>query len=308
MNLHQLRVLSTLIDRGSYTSAAEHLHLTQPAVSQQIKALETSCGVRLVERANNRVVPTHAGEVLQKYADSMLHLEEEALHALADLRVGNRGRFVVGANTTGGMYIVPPLIAAYRELNQDTEIILRIDYTEAIVSQIAARSLDVGFVGGHISDRRFNVEPVTLDRLVVIAAPSHPITQLPHITVSDIARETFILARYGSSTRRLIEGKFKDHGVVLRIGMELGGTEDIKKGVESGLGIAMVSQWSVLREVGAGYLRQLDVEGWDIPRNYEMVTHKGRYFSPAVESFLAFAREEAPKLKFADVLKRPVRA
>lgn len=308
MNLHQLRVLSTLINRGSYTAAAEKLHLTQPAVSQQIKALEASCGVRLVERANNRVVPTHAGEVLQRYAISMLHLEEEALHALEELREGGRGRFLVGANTTGGMYIVPPIIAAYREANPETEIILKIDYTEAICNQVAARSLDVGFVGGHIADRRFNVEQVTLDKLVLIAAPSHPLADRPSITISDLAQEPFILARYGSSTRRLIESRFKDHGVTLRVGMEQAGTEDIKKAVEAGLGVAMVSQWSVLREVSAGYLRQIEIEGLDLPRYYEMITHKGRYYSPAAESFMAFARQAAPKLRFADVLKRPIRA
>ncbi len=305
MNLHQLRVLSALISRGSYTAAAEHLHLTQPAVSQQIKALEASCGVRLVERANNRIVPTHAGEVLHRYAISMLHLEEEAMHALEELRAGGRGRFIVGANTTGGMYIIPPLIAAYRESNPDTEIVLKIDYTEAICQQIAARSLDVGFVGGHITDRRFNIEPVTPDRLVLIVAPSHPLAQLPRVSVGDLAHEPFIVARYGSSTRRLIETRLKDHGVSLRVGMEQGGTEDIKKAVESGLGVAMVSQWSVLREVSAGYLKQLEIEGLDLSRHYEMITHKSRYYSPAAESFMAFAREEAPKLKFADVLKRP---
>lgn len=308
MNLHQLRVLNALITRGSYTAAAEHLHLTQPAVSQQIKALESACGVRLVERANTHYIATHAGEVLHRYAVSMLHLEEEALHALEELRAGGRGRFVVGANTTGGMYIVPPLIAQYRERNPETEIVLKIDYTEAICTQIAARSLDVAFVGGHVTDRRFDVEPLTPDRLVLIAAPSHPLAQLPRVTASDLADQPFIVARYGSSTRRLIEGKLKDHGVVLRIGMEQGGTEDIKKAVESGLGIAMVSQWSVLREVGAGYLRQLEVEGLELLRHYEMITHKNRYYSPAAQAFIAFAREQAPKLTFQDVLARPVRA
>lgn len=308
MNLHQMRVLSALIDRGSYTAAAEHLHLTQPAVSQQIKALETSCGLRLVERASNRVVPTHAGEVLHRYAVSMLHLEEEALHALEELRAGGRGRFVVGANTTGGMYIVPPLIAAYREEHPDTEIVLRIDYTEAICNQVAARSLDMGFVGGHITDRRFNVEPVTPDRLVLIVAPSHPLAAMPRLTISDVAGEPFILARYGSSTRRLIESTFKERGVTLTVGMEQGGTEDIKKAVESGLGVAVVSQWSVLREVSAGYLRQIEIEGLEMPRYYEMISHKSRYYSPAAQGFMAYARREAPKLRFADVLQRPVRA
>ncbi len=308
MNLHQLRVLSTLISRGSYTAAAEKLHLTQPAVSQQIKALEASCGVRLVERANNRVVPTHAGEVLHRYATSMLHLEEEAHHALEELRAGGRGRFLVGANTTGGMYIIPPLIATYREAHPETEIILKIDYTEAICTQVATRSLDVGFVGGHIVDRRFNVEQITPDKLVLIAAPSHPIVDRTSVTISDLAQEPFILARYGSSTRRLIESRFKDHGVTLRVGMEQGGTEDIKKAVEAGLGVAMVSQWSVLREVSAGYLRQIEIEGLDLPRHYEMITHKSRYYSPAAESFMEFARQEGPRLRFADVLRRPVRA
>ncbi len=307
MNLHQLHVLSALISRGSYTAAAEHLHLTQPAVSQQIKALEASTGVRLVERANNRVVPTHAGEVLHKYATSMIHLEQEALHALGELKAGAGGRFVVGANTTGGMYIVPPLINAYREQNPDTEVVLRIEGTEALCQAIASRSLDVGFVGGHISDRRFNVEPLVPDRLVLIASPSHPLASEPLVTVEMLASEKFVVARYGSTTRRLIETRLKEHGVTMHIGMELAGTEDIKKAVESGLGVAMVSQWSVLREVSAGYLRQIDLAGVDFTRSYEMITHRNRYYSPAAESFMAYAREKAPRLSFASVLGRKVR-
>ncbi|MDQ3856118.1 MAG: LysR substrate-binding domain-containing protein, partial [Chloroflexota bacterium] len=218
MNLHQLHVLVALIDRGSYTAAAEHLHLTQPAVSQQVKALETSCGVRLVERANNRVLPTHAGEVLYKYALSMLHIEQEALHALEDLKAGGRGRFVVGANTTGGMYIVPPLLAAYREANPDTEIVLRIEGTEAILAAIASRSLEMGFVGGPVLDRRFRVEPLVPDRLVLIAAPSHRLARQNYVALEQLAEERFIVARYGSTTRRLIESKFKEQGITLRIG------------------------------------------------------------------------------------------
>lgn len=308
MNLHQLRVLSVLITRGSYTAAAEHLHLTQPAVSQQIKALETACGVRLVERANNRVVPTHAGEVLHKYAISMLHLEEEAEHALAELRAGGRGRFVVGANTTGGMYIAPPLLSSYRENNPDTEVVLKIAGTEDILTAIASRSLDVGFVGGHISDKRFNVEPVVPDKLVLIASPFHKLARQSYITLDKLAEEPFITARYGSTTRRLIESRFKDHGINFRIGMELAATEDIKKAVEAGLGIAVVSLWSVLREVNAGYLRQIEIEGLDLTRDFEMITRKDRYYSPAMEGFMEFIREHGPKLTFASVLQRPVRA
>jgi len=304
MNLHQLHVFVALVERGSYTAAAEHLHLTQPAISQQIKALENSSGIRLVERSNNRIVPTHAGEVLHKYALSMLHIEQEALHAIDDLKAGGRGRFVVGANTTGGMYVAPPLIAAYRELNPDTEVVLRIEGTEAICAAIAARSLEIGIVGGPVSDRRFHVEPLVPDRLVLIAPPGHPLALQDVVRVEDLAQQHFITARYGSTTRRLIESKFKEQGVTLRIGLELSATEDIKKAVESGLGLAVVSQWSVLREVAAGYLRQLDIEDLDLTRYYEMITHRSRYYSPAAESFMEFTRKRAPGLTFANVLKR----
>ncbi len=307
MNLHQLRVLAALISRGSYTAAAEHLHLTQPAVSQQIKALEASCGVRLVERANNRIVPTYAGEVLHKYAVSMLHLEEEAMHALAELRAGGRGRFVVGANTTGGMYVIPPLLAAYREANPDTEVVLRIAGTEDICAQIAARSLDVGFVGGHVSDRRFNVEPIVPDKLVLIVSPGHRLAQASYVTLEELSSEPFILARYGSTTRRLIESRFRDHGISIRVGMELAATEDIKKAVEAGLGVAVVSQWSVVRELSTGYLKQIEIAGLDLTRHFEMISRKNRYYSPATESFMQYVREYGPSLTFASVLQRPAR-
>lgn len=307
MNLHQLRVFAALASRGSYTAAAEHLHLSQPAISQQVKALETACGVRLVERRSSRVVPTHAGEVLLKYASSILHLEAEAEHALEEIRSGQRGRFIVGANTTGGMYIVPPVIAAYREQHPETEVILRIDGTEVLIGAVASGSIDLAFVGGPIVDRRLNVEQIVPDKLVLIAAPTHPLAAAQTVQITSLVDVPFVIARYGSTTRRLIETKFRQHGVALRIAMEMAGTEDIKKAVESGLGVAVVSQWSVLREVAAGYLRQVDIAGADMTRHYEMLTHKHRYFSPAAEGFLAFARQHGPKLTFPHLVQRGAR-
>lgn len=307
MNLHQLRVFAALVSRGSYTAAAEHLHLSQPAISQQVKALETSCGVRLVERRSNRVEPTHAGEVLLKYASSILHLESQAEHALEEIRSGQRGRFVLGANTTGGMYIVPPIIAAYREQHPETEVILRIDGTELLVGAVASGSVDIAVVGGPITDRRLNVEPVVPDKLVLIAAPTHPLAGSSSVQISSLADVPFVVARYGSTTRRLIETKLRQHGVTLRIAMEMAGTEDIKKAVEAGLGVAVVSQWSVLREVSAGYLRQVEILGADMTRHYEMLTHKHRYFAPAAEGFLAFMRQYGPKLTFPHLVQRGAR-
>ncbi|ACZ42537.1 transcriptional regulator, LysR family [Thermobaculum terrenum ATCC BAA-798] len=303
MNLNQLRVLVALINRGSYTAAAEQLHLSQPAVSQQIKALETACGVPVVERVDGKIVPTYAGEVLYRYAQSMLHIEEEAQHALAGIKAGVKGRFVVGANTTGGMYITPPLIAAYRKNHPETEIIFRIEGTESLLAALANRLLDLAIVGGPVTDKKLKAEPILPDRVVLITSPHHPLSSRQQIRAQDLANERFIIARYGSTTRRLIESRLRHKGVNLHIAMEMAGTEDIKKAVEAGLGVAMVSQWSVLREVAAGHLRQIEIVDLDIRRDYVMVTNPARYYTPAAEDFMDFVRQYAPQLKPSNILK-----
>lgn len=289
MNLHQLRVFYTVAQRQSITAAAGDLLLTQPAVSLQIKALEKDLGLPLFQRGGSKLTITQAGEVLYRCAVSILHAKDEAERAIAELRDGTRGKLILGGGTTGGAYILPRIVHAYKEICPDTEITLHIGSTDQISEKLLQNVVDMAVLGGPMEDRRFTVEPICADELVLIASPSSPIASLAKVTLKDLGSVPFILPEHGSRTRQLVERKLREAGVSLRIAMQLPGTGGVKKGVEANLGVAIVSRFAVERECALGILRLIPVVDWRLTRPVELVFRKQKYFSPVGEKFRRFA-------------------
>ena len=235
MNLHHLRIFYTVAQRRSVTAAAADLLLSQPAVSLQLKALEKELGLPLFQRGGSKLRLTQAGEVLYRAAVSMLHAKEEAERAITELRDGTRGRLIFGAGTTGGMYLLPRIVQAYKGLWPETEILFHVGTTDQILDKLLQNVLDMGLMGGPIEDRRFLVEAICADELVLIAAPSHPIAALVKVTLKDLGGMPFIVPEAGSRTRQLVEKGLRESGVPLVIAMQLPGTEGVKRAVEGGL-------------------------------------------------------------------------
>ena len=290
MNLHHLRIFYTVAQRRSVTAAAVDLLLSQPAVSLQLKALEKELGVPLFQRGGAKLRLTQAGEVLHRAAVSMLHSKEEAERAIAELRDGTRGRLVLGAGTTGGMYVLPRIVQAYKRLWPETEILLHIGTTDQILEKLSQNMIDMAIVGGPVEERRYLVEPICADELVLISAPSHPIAALAKVTLKDLGGMPFIVPEAGSRTRQLVERKLRERGVPLAIAMQLPGTEGVKRAVEGGLGVGMVSRYSVENECQAGVLRRVPIEGFQIRRTMDLVSRVQKYVSPAALRFREFAR------------------
>lgn len=298
MNLHRLHVFAAVVRCRSYTSAAAELVMSQPAVSMQVRALERELGVRLLERVNGRMQPTEAGEALYRAAVRMLNAADEAERAIAELRGGERGRLIVGANTTGGMYVVPALIRAFRERHPDVEIQLQIEHTERLCERILQNVIDLAFAGGPIDEPRFGVEHLCEDELVPILCADHPLARRSPLGLSDLAEAPLIVPEPSSRTRMLIERTLRERGLAPRIALELSGTEAVKKAVEAGLGLAVVSRFAVERELALGVLVAPRVEELCIRRHLELFYRRDKYFAPAASSFrrfaIAWARERLP--------------
>lgn len=290
MNLHHLRIFYTVAQHRSITAAADELLLSQPAVSLQLKALEKELGLPLFHRGGSKLRLTQAGEVLYRSAVSILHAKDEAERSITELRGGTKGRLILGAGTTGGMYVLPRIVQAYKGQWPDTEILFHIGTTDQILEKLLQNVLDMGVVGGPIEDRRFSVDRICTDELVLIAAPSHPIGRLGKVTVKDLAGTPFIVPEAGSRTRQLVERTFRDAGFALRISMQLPGTEGVKRAVEAGLGIGMVSCYAVEAECLTGVLRRVPIEGWRLTRPMNLVYRAQKYFSPVGERFREFAK------------------
>jgi len=309
MNIHQLQIFYAVVQRQSFTAAASDLHLTQPAVSLQVKALENDLGLPLLERGGPKLRLTQAGEALYRCAVSILHAKDEAERAIDELSAATKGKLILGANTTGGMYILPRIVRAFKELYPQTEVIFQIESTEWLYEKILQNVVDMGLVGGPTEDRRFGVEPICLDHVELIVSPSHPFSSLAKVSLKDLKPQPCILPLQGSRTRQLVERRLKEAGVTLRMVMQLPGTEAVKKAVEANLGIAFVSRYSVENECTLGKLKIIVIERFDLTRHMELIYRKQKYFSPVAQRFREFAYAYAqqhltqPRRKVKRVIK-----
>lgn len=290
MNLHQLRIFYTVAQKRSITAAAAELLVSQPAVSLQLRGLERHLGLPLFERGGPALTLTDAGEALYRAAVSMLCAKDEAERAIGELRDGTRGRLILGAGTTGGMYVLPRILQAYKDSWPETEITLHLGTTDQLLEKVLQNALDIAIVGGPIDERRVTVEPICTDELVLIAAPSHPLCSLGKVTLRDLAGVPFIVPEAGSRTRQLVERRLREAGVPLKIALQLPGTEGVKKGVEARLGVGIVSRYAVEIECEAGVLRQVPIEGWRLNRSMNLVYRSQKYFSPMGVRFRDFAK------------------
>jgi DNA-binding transcriptional LysR family regulator len=280
MNLHQVRIFVTVARWMSFSAAARELFMTQPAVSLQVRALEKSLGIRLLDRSTSKLALTQAGEAFLPLAATMLQAEDEARELLADLRGASRGKLRIGTNTTGGMYLLPRILRAFRRAHPNVELLLDIDATDTICERVSEGVLELGFVGGPIQDRRLHVEPAAPDELVLIASLDSPLVQTEQVTLPLLAAQPLVVPEPRSRTRILLEQRLREAGLNVRPVLQLVGTEAVKKAVEANLGVAFVSAYAVEREVAHGYLRQLAVAQLRISRDLEIVRRARQDPSP----------------------------
>jgi DNA-binding transcriptional LysR family regulator len=303
MNFHQLKIFYTVAQQQSITQAAFDLRLTQPAVSQQIKTLEKELGIALFERGGPKLLLTQAGEAFYRSTVTILHAKDEAERTIAELGAATKGKLILGANTTGGMYLLPRIVRAFKESHPVTEIILQIESTEWLYQKILENVIDLAVVGGPTEDRRFGVEAICLDRLALIVSPSHRFAVAAKVSLGDLKGEPFVVPTQGSRTRQLVERELKAAGIAPNVVMQLMGTEAVKRAVAANLGVAFVSQYAVEREGRPAELKVVSVAGFGLQRDMELIYRKQKYFSPVAERFRefvhAYAREHLPVARAA---------
>lgn len=271
--------------------------MSQPGASLQVKALERHFGVRLFERTATGVRLTEAGAIVLDAADAILNAADRMERLVAEVRGARRGRVVIAANTTGGMYVVPPIIAAFREHQPEVDLHLQIEPTELIYERLDQSIVDVAVVGGPTDPERFMVRRLCPDQLVLISHPRHPLAQRSALDLHEVARAELILPEHGSRMRALVEQAFREARIAVRPRMVVSGTEAIKRAVASRLGVGFVSAYAVVDEVRGGVLRVLSLTDGPLSRDYEIITRKERYVSPALQSFVDFALEQGAGMR-----------
>lgn len=257
MSDRRLQVFHTVAGVLSFTRAAEILHMTQPAVTHQVRQLEEELNTRLFDRSNNRINLTEAGEQVLGFADSILGLYGEMSESIKALTGDRAGLVTIGASTTIAEYMLPGLLGDFRKHFADVQICLRVANTDAIVALVADNSIDLGVVEGEVDNQLLRVERCQQDELQLILPPGHALAEYDSVDPLAISAYPFIHREDGSGTRSVVERYLSEHGVdehSLNRPFELGSTEAIKGAVQAGMGITIVSGATVTRELALGQL------------------------------------------------------
>ena len=289
--LRQLRVFEAVARHLSFSRAAAELHLTQPAVSMQVKALEQEAGLALVEQIGKKIHLTEAGRELQARAhaiDRELRAAEEALGALRGL---TRGRLTIGLVSTA-KYFVPELLGRFLKAHPGVTVRLEVDNREAMIGLLGGNAIDLAIMGRPPQDMETVAEEFAPHPHVIIAPPDHPLAGRRRVPRERLAAEPFVIREPGSGTRGLLERLFAEHHLALNVAMEMASNETIKQAVIAGMGLSLLSLHTVGLELATRRLVILDVVGLPIVRNWYVVHLARKRLSPLAEALKGFLLAE----------------
>ena len=290
MTITQLRTFLATARHMSFSRAADELHLTQPAVSAQIVALENSVKTKLFDRMGKKISLTDAGRVTAVAAEDILRRIDEFQAELTDLTELKSGSLKIGASHVVGIYLLPQILADFRKGHPEVELLVRIDSTRHVIDMVLRNELDLAIIGegSPINDDRLAMKPIACDELIVIAPLDHPLAETGSVTMDELATFPFILpARDSASSESMLE-QLRVEGITLHSILELGNVSAIKRAVEQGLGLSIVSRHAVERELKDGRLVSVVISGLRLERHLSLCWHHERRFSKLTTAFIQF--------------------
>lgn len=294
MDTRQLAAFCAVVERRSFSQAAERLGVTQPAVSLQMRTLEKRLGTQLLDRSGRRVEPTEAGWRLYRGAQRILALESQLVADVAATGEGDlAGDLLLGASTGPAAVAVPVALAEFQRQNPNVRVFLTVSDTHSIVERVAARELEFGIVGAARRHRGVRFEPFFADQVILVCPADHPFANRT-VTLEELRGERLILMQEGAGVRQIVEDALRRQGVRLRdldVRLELGLQESVRRAVEAGYGVTFISRTAVEADLTAGRLAEARVEGLDATREISLASATGRARTRVADAFVAFARE-----------------
>ena len=294
MDTRQLAAFCTVVERRSFSQAADQLGVTQPAVSLQIRSLEKRLGQQLLDRSGRRVEPTEAGRHLYRSAQRLLALEEQLLQELGEEAEGElTGRLEIGASTGPGGTVVPVVLAEFQRLHPEVRVALTVSDTQSVVDLVARRELELGVVGAARRQRGVGFEPFFRDE-VVLAVPAGHAYAGRTISLEQLREQPLVLMQEGAGVRQMIDDELREMGVRLRdldVRLELGLQESARTAVLNGFGLTFISRGAIEADLASGALAVARVEGLGPSREIQLVRSTGRAETRAAQAFVVFARE-----------------
>ncbi|MDT8364538.1 MAG: LysR family transcriptional regulator [Nitrosomonas sp.] len=295
ITLRQLKVFESAARLLNFTRAAEELHLTQPAVSIQIKQLENMIALPLFEQIGKRVYLTEAGQELFNYSRSISQQFADMALALEELKGVQHGKLNIAVVSTAN-YFVPGLLAKFCKRYPNITISLHVSNRGNVLKQLADNLTDLAIMGQPPGDIDISSESFMENPLVIIAPPDHPLCGQQQIPVKQLEQEIFLVREPGSGTRSAMERFFTQAKIRINKGMEADTTEAIKQGIQAGMGLGIMSIHTIRLEVETSRLKILDVQGFPIKRNWYVVHRKNKRFSGISSAFKQFLLQEAATL------------
>ena len=285
--MRQLQIFENVARHLSYTRAAEALHLSQPAVSMQIRQLESIAGLPLFEQLGKKIHLTPAGRELLQYCRNILQQMAEAENVLAELRDADRGRLAICAATTGS-YLATQLLAEFCKFHPKVSVSLNVSNREEVLAQLARNETDMAIMGRPPDGLDLEMHVFMGNPMVVLAPPQHPLATVRGIPLQRLQQETFLMRETGSGTRMAMERYFAERGIHLTAGSEMSTNEAIKQAVQAGMGLGILSLHTVALELEAGRLIVLDVQSFPIMRDWYVVHRKGKRLTATAQMFKDF--------------------
>ena len=291
VTFRQLQVLAEVARLGSMSRAAASLHLTPPAVSMQIKEVESQVGLPLFDRQGRQVSLSTAGEYFLVHARKLLANLKEADDAMARFKRLEHGLLTIGIVSTA-KYFVPHLLARFHEEHAGIDVKLRVvGNREQLVALMRAAEVDLAVMGRPPKELATRAEAFAAHPMVFVASPQHPLVGIGHAPPAVLQGQTMIVREQGSGTRAAMEAFLAAHRVEPHIAMEMSSNETIKQAVIAGMGLSFLSLHTIGLELRSGLLRLLDIDGTPLMRTWNVVHLQSRVLSPAAEAFRYFIIE-----------------
>lgn len=296
MDIHRLEVFCKVLEMKSFTKAAEAVFLTQPTVSEHIRALEEEVGEKLIDRLGREILPTPAGKILYQYAKDLIRIRNSAVQAINKFKGDLSGHLLIGGSTIPGTYILPALLGAFKARYPSILVTLKIGGSGEIVEKLIEGNLELGLIGVKWDDRRILLEEIFSDELILTVYPEHPWAKRGAIQLDELAGEPFILRERRSGTRMVMNHSLETHGfspAQLSAVAEMGSTEAVRQGIKARIGISILSFQAVAEDLDRGTLVNVPLDGVTLSRSFYLAQRKSRQPSPLCTAFLNYVREQA---------------
>ena len=294
ITIRQLQVFEAVARQLSFTRAAEELHLTQPAVSMQVKQLESSVGLSLFEQLGKRVFMTQAGETMLRHAQTIMRHLATAREEMDELKGVDSGRLRIAVASTVN-YFATRLLATFARLHPSVQITLDVTNRETLLQKLEDNQPDVVLMGKPPKDLDLDADAFMDNPLIMIARPDHPLSKRRSIALKELNEETFVVRESGSGTRIAMERFFDQKSFAPSATIEMTGNETIKQSVDAGLGLAIVSVHTVELELALERLIRLDIRGMPIMRRWYVGHRRGKRLSPTAQAFRQFVLDEGTR-------------